>query len=40
MHKGMPYLDIHGNHNALVMIQTVHEKFLMLTEKQVDKDIE
>ena len=36
----MPYLDIHGNHDAFVMIQTVRDKFGMFTEKQVEKAIE
>ena len=36
----MPYLDIRGNQDAFVMIQTVREKFGMFTEKQVYKAIE
>ena len=33
MCKGIPYLDICGNHDAFVMIQTVREKFGMFMEK-------
>ena len=40
MCKGMPYLDVRGNHDAFVMIQTFREKFGMFTEKQVEKAIE
>ena len=34
MFKGRPYLDIRDNHNAFVMIQTVHEKFGIFKEKK------
>ena len=37
--KGMPYLDIHENHNALALIQTICKKFGLFTEKQVEKAI-
>ena len=40
MCKGIPYLDVHGNHNAFVMIQTVRDKFGVLTDKQVEKAVE
>ena len=40
MCKGMPYLNVCGNHDAFLMIQTVREKFGMFTEKQVKKAIE
>ena len=40
MSEVMPYLDVHGNHDAFVMIQTVYEKFGMFTEKQVENSIE
>ena len=40
MCKGMTYLDVCGNHDALVMIQTFCEKFGMFMEKQLEKDIE
>ena len=36
----MPYLDVCGNHDAFVMIQTVRKKFGMFTEKKVEKAIE
>ena len=38
--KGMPYLDVYGNHDNFVMIQTVRKKFGMFTEKKVEKAIE
>ena len=36
----MPYLDIRGDHDAFVMIQTVRKKFCMFTEKKLEKAIE
>ena len=35
----MPYLDIRENHEALVLIQTVHENFGKFTERQVNHAI-
>ena len=35
----MPYLDVLGNHDAFVMIQTIRKNFGMFTEKQVEKDV-
>ena len=40
MFEVMPYLDVRGNHDAFVMIQTVCDKFGMFTEKKVEKEIE
>ena len=33
-------MDVCGNHDAFLMIQTVPEKFGIFTEKKVEKDIE
>eukprot|EP00957_Ditylum_brightwellii_P103362 7877034-Ditylum_brightwellii.AAC.1 len=35
----MPYLDIRENHEALALIQTVHEHFRKFTEHQVNRAI-
>ena len=35
----MPYLEIRENHDTLVLIQTVREKFGLFTEKQAEKAI-
>ena len=35
MCEGMPYLDVRDNHEALVLLQTVREKFGLFTERQV-----
>ena len=40
MCMGIPYLDVRGNHDVFVMIQTVQDKFSTFTEKQVEKAIE
>ena len=40
MSKVITYLDICGNHDDFVMIQTVREKFGMFTEKKVEKAME
>ena len=40
MCEGTTCLDVRGNHNAFVMIQTVRKKFGMFTEKQLEKAIE
>eukprot|EP00957_Ditylum_brightwellii_P056902 4313730-Ditylum_brightwellii.AAC.1 len=37
--KGMPYLDIHENHEALALIQTVRKNFGKFTERQVNQAI-
>ena len=37
--KGMPYLDVRDNHEALVLLQTVREKFGLFTERQVNRAI-
>ena len=39
MCKGMPYLDVRHNHEALVLLQTVREKFGLFTERQVNRAI-
>ena len=39
MRKGMPYMDVRDNHEALVLLQTVREKFGMFTERQVNHEI-
>ena len=36
MCEGMPYLDVQDNHEALVLLQTVREKFVLFTERQVN----
>ena len=36
MCKGMPYLDVRDNHEALVLLQTFREKFGLFTERQVN----
>ena len=40
MCEEIPYLDICGNHDAFVMIQTVRKKFGMFKAKQLEKAIE
>ena len=35
MCKGIPYLDVQDNHEALVLLQTVCEKFGLFTERHV-----
>ena len=40
MCEGMPYLDISGNHDACVMIQTLCDKFGIFTDKQAEKAID
>ena len=35
----MPYLDFRDNHEALVLIQTVREKFGLFTERQINRAI-
>ena len=35
----MPYLDFLDNHEALVLIQTVREKFGLFTERQINRAI-
>eukprot|EP00957_Ditylum_brightwellii_P025224 1908898-Ditylum_brightwellii.AAC.1 len=37
--EGIPYLDIHENHEALVLIQTVRNFFGKFTERQVNQSI-
>ena len=37
MCEGMPYLDVRDNHEALVLLQTVREKFGLFTEHQVNQ---
>ena len=39
MCKGMPYLDVRYNTEALVLLQTVREKFGLFTERQVNRAI-
>ena len=39
MCAGMPYLDIRENHEALVLVQTVHDNFGKFTERQVQRAI-
>ena len=39
MCEGMPYLDVQDNHEALVLLQTVREKFGLFTERQVNRAI-
>ena len=39
MCEGMPYLDVRDNHEALVFLQTVREKFGLFTERQVNHAI-
>ena len=36
MCKGTPYLDVRDNHEALVLLQTVCEKFGLFTERQIN----
>ena len=36
MCKGTPYLDVQDNHEALVLLQTVCEKFGLFTERRVN----
>ena len=36
MCEGIPYLDVQDNHEALVLLQTVREKFGLFTERQVN----
>ena len=36
MCEGVPYLDVQDNHEALVLLQTVREKFGLFTERQVN----
>ena len=36
MCEGIPYQDIQDNHKALVLLQTVREKFGLFTERQVN----
>ena len=35
MYEGMPYLDVRDNREALVLLQTVREKFGLFTERHV-----
>ena len=37
--EGMPYLYVRDNHEALVLLQTVCEKFGLFTERQVNRAI-
>ena len=39
MCKGMPYLDVRDNHETLVLLQNVHEKFGLFTERQFNRAI-
>ena len=39
MCEGIPYLDVRDNHEALVLLQTVREKFGLFTECQVNRAI-
>ena len=39
MCKGMIYLDVRDNHEALVLLQTVREKFGLFTEHPVNSKI-
>ena len=36
----VPYLNVRGNHDAFLMIQTVRKKLCMFIEKQVEKAVE
>ena len=37
MCKVIPYVDVQDNHEALVLLQTVREKFVLFTEFQVNR---
>ena len=39
MWEGKPYLDVQYNHEALVLLQTVCDKFGLFTERQVNRAI-
>ena len=39
MCEGIPYLDVRDNHEALILLQTVRDKFGLFTERQVNRAI-